>query len=99
MDVTAVQSLPAAATSTATQPPEIARSPGRYASTGGGTAFPAGPSRFRVTLDIDESSQRVVTTIINPETGEVVDQLPSEQLRKIAVAIREMLGPLVDDAV
>lgn len=52
--------------------------------------------RYRVMLDIDENSKRVVTTFVDPDTNEVIDQLPSKKMLRIAAAIREMLGALVD---
>lgn len=47
-------------------------------------------------LDIDESSRRVVATFVDPDTNEVIDQLPSKKMLSIAASIREMLGALVD---
>lgn len=52
--------------------------------------------RYRVMLDIDESSRRVVATFVDPDTNEVIDQLPSKKMLSIAASIREMLGALVD---
>ncbi len=60
---------------------------------------PAGPKRFDVSIAIDEASKHVVVTITDPETGEVVGELPPEQIRRIAASIREMLAPMVDEIV
>ena len=89
MDVTAVAQLPTVAESIAAKPPV------RHTPTGG-AAVPLSQNRLLVTLDIDADSHRVITTIINPETGAVVNEIPAAQMRKIAAAIREMLGSLVD---
>ena len=94
MDVTAVAQDPAAAGSTAAKPPAPPQPPGRQAPTGG--AAPLSQNRLLVMIDIDDESRRVVATFVNPETGAVVNQMPTAQMRRIAAAIREMLGSLVD---
>ena len=99
MDVTAVAELRAVAQSTAAMPPAPAQPPARHTPTGGGAAASPSQNRLLVTLDIDENIGRVVTIIVNPETGEEVNQIPAAQMRKIAAAIREMLGSLVDASV
>ena len=99
MDVTAVASLPTAAKPTATRPPVVVQAPGGKARASGGNADAVGHNQFHVALDIDEASRRVVATIIDTRTGVVVDQMPPEQLRKIAAEIRELLRPVIDETV
>lgn len=71
-------------------PPPGATAPERPAPIAGADG------RYRVMLDIDESSRRVVATFVDPDTNEVIDQLPSKKMLSIAASIREMLGALVD---
>ncbi len=59
-------------------------------------AAPAARESYQVSLDIDKRLNQVVATIKNPATGEVIEQLPPEQIRNIAVDIREKLAPMVD---
>ncbi len=95
MDITAVAPHPAAA-----KPAKTAQTRTSGASPVTTNAQPASPTgHFRVALGVDQASKRVVATIINPDTGEVVDQMPPEKLRNIAAAIRRMLAPLVDQIV
>lgn len=47
-------------------------------------------------LDIDRSSGRVVGTILDKNSGDVVAQIPSEEILALLEKTREMLGPLVD---
>ena len=95
MDITAVAPHAAAA-----KPAKTAQTRTPGASPVTTKAQPASPIRhFRVALGVDQASKRVVATIINPETGEVVDQMPPEKLRHIAAAIRRMLAPPVENIV
>lgn len=59
-------------------------------------AAPAARESYQVSLDIDKRLNQVVATIKNPATGEVIEQLPPEQIRNIAADIREKLAPMVD---
>jgi|GEM_PF-6458545 len=60
-------------------------------------AAPAVREGYRVSLDVDKRLNRVIATIKHPVTGEVIEQLPPEQLRNIAADIREKLAPVVDE--
>lgn len=48
-----------------------------------------------VELQIDEAN-RLVVKVINRQTGEVVDQFPSERLLKVMQSMDELLGTLLD---
>ena len=50
----------------------------------------------RVSLSVDQESNRVIARVINKHSGEVVFQVPSEQLVRNATEIREMLGASFD---
>jgi len=54
------------------------------------------PQNLRVSLDIDQDTHRVIATITDPETGEVIDQLPPENIVKLAASLRAVLKPVVD---
>ncbi len=60
-------------------------------------AAPAARESYQVSLDVDKRLNRVVATIKHPVTGEVIEQLPPEQIRNIAADIREKLAPVVDE--
>jgi FlaG protein len=49
---------------------------------------------LRVSLHQDEASGRVVMQVVNRATGEVVDQIPAEELLRLYSALRE---PLLDE--
>lgn len=50
----------------------------------------------RVELGIDQASGRVYGRIVDPDTGDVVDQLPPDNMLKLIARTREILGPIVD---
>ncbi len=52
-----------------------------------------------LTVRIDESSGRYVARVINPETGEVVRSLPSDESLRIVRNIEQMRGMLVNQKV
>lgn len=45
---------------------------------------------------IDESTNRVITQIINRDTNEIIRQIPSEELLDVAKRLRELVGVLFD---
>jgi flagellar protein FlaG len=45
---------------------------------------------------VDEDTNRVVVTVVNPETGEVVRQIPSEELMAVARTLGQLQGLLID---
>lgn len=50
----------------------------------------------KVELDIDKSLNRVVATVRDPETGEVLNQFPAETVLNNARAIRDLLAKQLD---
>lgn len=63
----------------------------------GPSAMPAAPRKaYEVSLDVDKRINRIIVTIKHPDTGEVIEQLPPEQIRNIAAEIRDQLAPIVD---
>jgi len=54
-------------------------------------------TKLRVSLDVDRDTNRVIATITDPKTGEVVDQLPPEHIVKLAASVRAMLRHVVDE--
>jgi len=45
---------------------------------------------------VDEATDRIVVKIIDTLTGEVIGQVPPEEVLRVAAGIREFLGLLVD---
>lgn len=54
------------------------------------------PQKLKVTLDIEEGTNRVIASLIDPETGEVKQELPPEELLKSAAQLRELLDRIID---
>lgn len=58
----------------------------------------AGPAvnmrRFRI--HVSEDTGNVVVEILDPRSGKVVRQVPPEQVERVAVAMRQFLGHLLD---
>ena len=50
-------------------------------------------------LNIDQASGMVVGQIIDRESGEVIKQIPTEDMLKLIAATREFLGRMVDEQV
>lgn len=55
--------------------------------------------RFRVQLDIDDDSGRVVAEIRNKETGELVDEVPTRSVLRQAAMLKEAVGMILDKPV
>ncbi len=56
-------------------------------------------ARFRVQLDIDDDTGRVVAEIRNKETGEVVNEVPSRKVLRQAAMLKEAVGMILDKPV
>ncbi|WP_119167992.1 flagellar protein FlaG [Algihabitans albus] len=54
------------------------------------------PQKLKVTLDIEEGTNRVIASLIDPETGEVKQELPPEELLESAAQLRELLDRIID---
>lgn len=54
------------------------------------------PSDAKLQIDQDEESGIFIYRSINPDTGEVIDQWPPEDLLRLREALRELDGMLVD---
>lgn len=54
------------------------------------------PPKLKVTLNIDEATNRVVAALIDPESGEVKQELPPEELLRSAAQLHELLDRLID---
>ena len=48
--------------------------------------------KVRVALAVDENSNRVIAKVYNKETGELVRQIPTDEVLRNAALIRELLG-------
>jgi flagellar protein FlaG len=47
-------------------------------------------------FDLSDESSRVVTRVIDRESGEVIRQIPTEEVLRIAERLNELQGSLVD---
>ena len=54
------------------------------------------PRPVRINLDIDEATNRVVAKVTDKETGELMRQIPAEELLHNAAGIRELLALSLD---
>lgn len=54
------------------------------------------PRSIQVNLDIDEATNRVVAKLLDRETGELVRQIPADELLRDAAGVRELLAVNVD---
>jgi FlaG protein len=51
----------------------------------------------RIRAHRDEASARLVLQVLDRTTGELIEQYPPDQLLRLYAALRESLGPLVDE--
>lgn len=56
-------------------------------------------SRFRVQLDIDDATGRVIAEIRDKDTGELVDEVPSRKVLRQAAMLKEAIGMILDKPV
>jgi hypothetical protein len=54
------------------------------------------PQKLKVTLDIDRNTNRVVAALVDPDTGEIKQELPPEELLRSAAQLREMIDRILD---
>ncbi|NYS61709.1 flagellar protein FlaG [Vreelandella salicampi] len=47
-------------------------------------------------FDLSEESSRVITRVVDRESGEVIRQIPAEEILRIAERLNELQGGLVD---
>lgn len=47
-------------------------------------------------FDLSEESSRVITRVVDRESGEVIRQIPAEEVLRIAERLNELQGSLVD---
>lgn len=52
-----------------------------------------------LSLDVDDKTGRVVGRIIDKDSGQVIHQIPSDEMLQLIAATKEMLGPLLDKTV
>lgn len=56
-------------------------------------------SKYRVQLDIDDDSGRVVAEVRDKATGELIEEVPSRTLLRQAQLLREAIGMILDKPV
>jgi hypothetical protein len=50
-------------------------------------------------LRVEEGTHEVIAVIVDRETGKVIREIPSEDMRTASKVIRNLIGPLVDKIV
>jgi len=55
------------------------------------------PDQHSLELDVDDATGRTVGRIVDSDSGEVLVQIPSEEMLALIARVREALGPLVDE--
>lgn len=74
--------------------------PSRKAAPAEASAKPAAPAAdlpdYGFGLRVEEGTHEVIAVIVDRETGKVVREIPSEEMRTASRVIRNLIGPLVD---
>jgi flagellar protein FlaG len=74
-----------------------AREPERRAEPAAATQVPAGLRDFTLKFEVDRDSGEVVVTIVDPETGDLLRQIPTEDALKLAKALESMGKTFLQD--
>lgn len=54
------------------------------------------PAVMELQLDIDEQTKTVIGRIVNPQTGEVIKQIPTKEMVHLMARNAELLGALLN---
>jgi hypothetical protein len=54
------------------------------------------PAEMELQLDVDQTTRAVIGRIVNKQTGEVVKQIPSEEMVHLMARNAELLGALLN---
>ena len=54
------------------------------------------PSRSSVTFQVNPESGRVFIHVVDQDSGEIIREIPPEELQRLASALKEMSGRLVN---
>lgn len=54
-------------------------------------------SRRELEISVDQGSGRTVVRVVNPETQEVIRQIPNEEVLKLAASVRASGGGIISD--
>ncbi|TKB72169.1 MAG: flagellar protein FlaG [Nitrospira sp.] len=61
-----------------------------------GAAPAADVPDYGLGLRVDEDTHEVIAVIVDRNTGKVIREIPSEDMRTASKVIRNLIGPLVD---
>ncbi len=50
---------------------------------------------FNLEFEIDHDTNRVITKVVDTDTGEIIRQLPSEEVMRVAHALQKLQGVFV----
>jgi flagellar protein FlaG len=51
---------------------------------------------WNIRVRIDETHGRIVTQIVDPDKGEIIKQIPPQELLDIMTRVKELVGLLLD---
>ena len=51
---------------------------------------------WNIKVRIDETHDRIVTQIVDPDKGEIIKQIPPQELLEIMTRVKELVGLLLD---
>lgn len=54
------------------------------------------PAVMDLQLDIDETTKTVVGRIVNPETGEIIKEIPTKEMMRLMARNADLLGALLN---
>jgi len=54
------------------------------------------PAVMELQLDIDQTTRTVIGRIVNPQTGELVKQIPTEEMMHLMARNADLLGTLLN---
>ncbi len=54
---------------------------------------------FQLSFSFHKETERLVVQVIDPETSEIIRQIPPEELLELAVKLQEMIGFLLDQRI
>ena len=93
-----VKQRPATPAPKAQNSPDLAAKLGQAYKVVSGANLPRS-ANVSVRLNVDDGSGRVFATVVNKQTGEVIEQIPREGTLRLLAVTRELLGSVYDTKV
>ena len=80
----------------ATKPDAGPTRPAAKPSSQGSAEGPSDVPNYGFGLRVDEATREVIAVVVDRETGKVIREIPSEDMRTASKVIRNLIGPLID---